>query len=136
MRQRRWLELLHEYDLQIKYQLSKDNVLAYALSRKSTLAAISSLQTTITNTICKASQQDPLFIKVTSTISIQSKPKKQKEIVEGFHLMEGLLCLNHRLYIPPHSQIKLQILSKAHDISIATHPGYIKNYNTLRKMIY
>ena len=32
MRQRRLLELLHEYDFQIEYQIGKDNVVADALS--------------------------------------------------------------------------------------------------------
>nr|GFC56890.1 putative reverse transcriptase domain-containing protein [Tanacetum cinerariifolium] len=35
MRQRRWLELLKDYDTNIQYHPSKDNVVADALSRKS-----------------------------------------------------------------------------------------------------
>ena len=35
MRQRRWLELLKDYDLTIHYHISKANVVADALSRKS-----------------------------------------------------------------------------------------------------
>ena len=34
LRQRRWLELLKDYTADIKYQLGKANVVAYALSRK------------------------------------------------------------------------------------------------------
>ena len=34
LRQRRWLELLKDYDLQIQYHLGKANVVADALSRK------------------------------------------------------------------------------------------------------
>jgi len=36
MRQRRWLELLKDYDMQVKYHAGKANVVADALSRKST----------------------------------------------------------------------------------------------------
>jgi hypothetical protein len=36
MRQQRWLELIKDYDLTIKYTLGKANVVADALSRKST----------------------------------------------------------------------------------------------------
>lgn len=34
MRQRSWLELVKDYDYEIRYHLSKTNVVAYALSRK------------------------------------------------------------------------------------------------------
>jgi hypothetical protein len=34
MRQRRWLELINDYDLEVHYHPSKANVVAYALSRK------------------------------------------------------------------------------------------------------
>ena len=37
MRQRRWLELLSDYDCEIKYHLGKANVAADALSRKERL---------------------------------------------------------------------------------------------------
>ena len=36
MRQRRWLELIKDYDLEIQYHEGKANVVADALSRKST----------------------------------------------------------------------------------------------------
>ena len=35
MRQRRWIELLKDYDCRILYHLGKTNVVANALSRKS-----------------------------------------------------------------------------------------------------
>ena len=37
MRQRRWLELLKDYDMEVKYHPGKGNVVADALSRKSTV---------------------------------------------------------------------------------------------------
>jgi len=36
MRQRIWLELLKDYDMEVKYHPSKANVVADALTRKST----------------------------------------------------------------------------------------------------
>nr|GFD49060.1 putative reverse transcriptase domain-containing protein [Tanacetum cinerariifolium] len=39
MRQRRWLELLKDYDTNIQYHIGKANVVADALSRKSGMVA-------------------------------------------------------------------------------------------------
>ena len=38
LRQRRWLELLKDYDCIIDYHLGKTNVVAYSLSRKTVVA--------------------------------------------------------------------------------------------------
>ena len=40
MHQRRWMEVLCEYDFGIEYKPSKENLVADALSRKSTLTAV------------------------------------------------------------------------------------------------
>ena len=97
MRQRRWLELLHEYDFQIDYQAGKDNVVADALSRKSSLATITLLQTNMTGWVKQALQGDAFFNKVTSTLPIQNKTEKQKRITNGFNLVDGLLYFGERL---------------------------------------
>jgi len=39
MRQRRWLELLKDYDMEVTYHPGKENVVADVLSRKSTASA-------------------------------------------------------------------------------------------------
>ena len=136
MRERRWLELLHEYDFQIKYQSGKDNVVVDALSRKSSLATITLLQTNMTRLVKQGLQGDAFFNKLTSTLSIQSKTEKQQKITEGFNLVDGLLYFGDHLYIPPNHELKLKILVEAHDIPIAAHPGYTKTYNLLRKSFW
>ena len=47
MRQRRWLELLKDYDCTIEYHSGKANVVADALSRKSSKSSVASLKVNI-----------------------------------------------------------------------------------------
>ncbi|GFY87122.1 hypothetical protein Acr_05g0007610 [Actinidia rufa] len=53
MRQRRWLELIKDYDILIQYHPSKANVVANALSQKSTV-----------NLACLVTPQTPLFVEL------------------------------------------------------------------------
>ena len=136
MRQCRWLELLHKYDFQIQYQAGKDNVVVDALSRKSILATITMLQTNLSEAVRQFYQQDLFFTKITSALLAHPKSEKQSWVTEGFQLVDGLLYYKRRLYDPPHKEIQQEILSKAHDIPITAHPGYIKMYNTLCKSFW
>ncbi|MCO5577822.1 hypothetical protein L7F22_031656 [Adiantum nelumboides] len=61
MRQRRWIELLQEYDFDIKYRPGKDNVVADGLSCKSFLNAISIPNNPILDKIKEASLNDPEY---------------------------------------------------------------------------
>ena len=59
LRQRRWLELIKDYDCVIDYHPSKANVVADALSRKSSssLACMRAVQTTLQDEIRTLSVQ-------------------------------------------------------------------------------
>ena len=73
MHQGMWLELLHEYDFQIEYQASKGNLVVDALSRKSVLAAVTLLQSSLAKVVCTASHLDYFFQKITSMLSTQPR---------------------------------------------------------------
>ena len=90
--------------------------MADALSRKSSLATITLLQTNMTGLVKQALQGDAFFNKVTSTLSIEGKTENQRRITEGFTLVDGLLYFGDHLYIPPNHELKLKILTEAHDI--------------------
>ena len=136
MRQRRCMELLHEYNFTIEYHPRKENVVADALNWKSLAATISLLQTNIANLIRQSSRTDPFYNRIVSILLVTNKLEKDLCIIEGFHLEEGLLYYKGRVYIPTDKELKLNILTEAHDIPTAAHPGYIKTYNTLRKSFY
>ena len=54
IRQQHWLELVKDYDCEINYHPGKANVVADALSRKSSLSALRILPKLLQNNICKA----------------------------------------------------------------------------------
>ena len=136
MRQRRWMELLHEYDFDIQYKPGKENLVADALSRKSMLSFISVLQTSLLDEVNTHMPQDPYFNKIRTLLSLSSRDEKQDRIINGFHIAHDVLYYQQRLCIPNNDAIKLRILQEAHDIPIAGHPGYIKTYNNLRQSFY
>ena len=136
MRQRRWMELLHEYNLTTEYQQQKQNVVVDALSRKMMVTAITMLRTTISNDINNNIQSEPKLKKILDTLQIQDKTNKQKKIIKDYHLIDGTLYFKDRLCVPNDETLKLKILSDAHDLPIAGHPVYIKTYHTLRQRFF
>ena len=75
---------MHEYDFQIEYQKGKDNVVENALRKKRILTTITFLKAIILDVVRTTSQEDLFFNKVTSTLPILSKSKKQLRIVVSF----------------------------------------------------
>ena len=67
LRQRRWLELIKDYDLEIHYHPSKANVVADALSRKASCSCISA--TAVHATLCQEMEKLNLAIISKSTLA-------------------------------------------------------------------
>ena len=67
LRQRRWLELIKDYDLEIHYHPSKANVVADALSRKASCSCISA--TVMHVTLCQEMEKLNLSIVSEDTLA-------------------------------------------------------------------
>nr|GEU37732.1 putative reverse transcriptase domain-containing protein [Tanacetum cinerariifolium] len=109
MRQRRWLELLSDYDCEIRYHPGKENVVADALSRKER---------------SKPLQEENFINKDLQGMINKLKPRVDKT-----------LCLNNRSWIPCFGDLRALIMHESHKLKYSIHPGPNKMYQDL-KVLY
>jgi hypothetical protein len=152
LRQRRWLELIKDYDLEVHYHLGKANVIADALSRKSYANEIQVMP--LSRELCAECEHLNLGF-TTNTVELvleptleqeirkgQMKDAKLREIAEnivkgkslGFHKDDkGTLWFGKRLCVPEDKTIRKEILSEAHESAYSIHPRSTKMYLDLRE---
>ena len=131
------MELLCEYDFGIEYKPGKENLVADALSRKSTLKAVTIPQASIMEQVHEFMPSDPYFSKIYHPFNLQDRTDKQDRQIKGFKVDAQDLYFDNRLCIPDpdNKQLKESILRESHDIPIAAHPGYVKMYHSLRQFL-
>ncbi|GJX08548.1 hypothetical protein Tco_0196480 [Tanacetum coccineum] len=133
MRQRRWLELLSDYDCELRYHQGKANVVADVLSRKSrpTPLRVRALVMTIGLNL-------PVQI-----LKAQVKARKEenygtKDLCGMIKNLEpradGTLCLKNRSWIPCFGNLRALIMHKSHKSKYSIHPGSDKMYQDLKKL--
>jgi hypothetical protein len=153
LRQRRWLELIKDYDLEINYHPGKANVVADALSRRSHLNILTTRE--LLPEFYKefeklnlgwVSNTEVITMEVDSTLEQdikkdQLEDAKIQEIKEqinedkapGFSVDEqGTLWYKKRLCVPKVKEIRELILHEVHDSVYSIHPGNTKMYHDLK----
>ncbi|GJR04429.1 putative reverse transcriptase domain-containing protein [Tanacetum coccineum] len=133
MRQRRWLELLNDYDCEIRYHPGKANVVADALSRKERSKPLRALVMTIGLNLLK------------HILSDQSEAKKEENFInEDLHGMinklepraDGTLHLNNQSWIPLYDDLRALIVHESHKSKYSIHHGSDKMYQDLKKLYW
>jgi hypothetical protein len=153
LRQRRWLELIKDYDLGINYHPSKANVVADALSRRSHLNMLATrelLPEFYTEfeklNLGWVSNAEVVEMEVDSTLEQdirrgQLEDAKIQEIKEqikgdkapGFGVDDqGTLWYKKCICVPGLKEIRESILREAHDLAYSIHPGSTKMYHDLK----
>ncbi|GKB58447.1 hypothetical protein Tco_0914633 [Tanacetum coccineum] len=135
MRQRRWLELLSDYDCEIRYHPGKANVVVDALSRKEQIKPlrVRALVMTIGLNLHKKKleaqieAQKPENIK-NEDIGGMIRKDISKEKLEP--RADGTLCLNGRSWLPCYGDLRTVIMHESHKSKYFIHPGSDKMYQT------
>ncbi|GKD70737.1 putative reverse transcriptase domain-containing protein [Tanacetum coccineum] len=113
MRQRRWLELLSDYDCEVRYHSGKANVVADALSRKE--------------------RNKPLRVRKEENYGTEDLGGMIKDLEPR---ADGTLCLNRRSWIPYFGDLRTLIMHLLHNSKHLIHPGSDKIYQDLKKLYW
>ncbi|GJX01328.1 putative reverse transcriptase domain-containing protein [Tanacetum coccineum] len=106
MRQRRWLELLSDYDYEIRYHPRKENVVADALSRKEREPPLRNIKNEDVGGMLVENSKDP--------------EKFRTEKLEP--CADGTLCFNGRSWLPWYGDLRIVIMHEFHKSKYSIHP--------------
>ncbi|GKB18779.1 putative reverse transcriptase domain-containing protein, partial [Tanacetum coccineum] len=135
IRQRRWLELLADYDYEIRYHPGKANVVVDALSRKERIKPLRFISLVMTLHLKLPSQ-----ILETQTEAIKEEnieAENLRGIDKAFEVRpDGTRCIKNRSWLPLFGNLRHLIMHESHKSKYSIHPGPDKMYQDLKKLYW
>nr|GFA52698.1 putative reverse transcriptase domain-containing protein [Tanacetum cinerariifolium] len=133
MSQRRWLELLSDYDYEIRYHPGKENVMVDGLSRKERIkplrvkAFVMTINLNLLSQIIKAKNE-----------AVRAENIKAEDLGGMIKKLEphsdGTLCLENRSWLPCFGDLRALIMHESHNLKYSIYPGFDKMYHDLKKL--
>nr|GEV00909.1 reverse transcriptase domain-containing protein [Tanacetum cinerariifolium] len=141
MRQRHWLELLSDYNCDIRYHPRKANVVAGAFSRKErneplrvrTLVMTIGLDLPkrILEAQIEAMKPENLKNEDVGGMIRNDIPKENLE-----PRADGTLCLNDKSWLPCYGDLRSVIMHESHKSKYSIHLGFDKMYQDMKKLYW
>ncbi|GKE87587.1 putative reverse transcriptase domain-containing protein [Tanacetum coccineum] len=125
MKKRRWIELLSDYDCEIRYHPSKANIVADALSRKE--------------------REKPIRVRALVMTAQTEAMKKENVKIENLGRLlkpifkihsDGIQYFDKRVWLSLYGGIRDLIMLKSHKSKYSIHPGSDKMYQNLKKLYW
>ncbi|GJX94692.1 reverse transcriptase domain-containing protein [Tanacetum coccineum] len=135
MRQRRWLELLVDYDCEIRYHPGKANVVVDALSRKE---RIKPLQVrSLVMTIHPKLPSQILQAQNEALKEANVKAENLQGMDKAFEIHpDGTRCIKNRSWLPLFGNLRDLIMHESHKSKYSIHPSSNKMYQDLKKLYW
>ncbi|GJR62655.1 putative reverse transcriptase domain-containing protein [Tanacetum coccineum] len=143
----RWLELLNDYDCEIRYHPGKANVVANALSRKErepplrVQALVMTIGLNLPKQILDAQTEarKPENIKNEDVGGMLVENSKDSEKLRKKKLephADGTLCFNDRSWLPCYGDLRTVIMHESHKSKYSIYPGSDKMYQDIKKLYW
>nr|GEZ50756.1 putative reverse transcriptase domain-containing protein [Tanacetum cinerariifolium] len=147
MRQHQWLELLSDYDCEIRYHPGKANVITDALSRIERIKPLRVRALVMTISLAHPKQilnaqteaQKPENIKNEDVGGILIENLKDLEKLKMEKLKphaDGTLCMNGRSWLPCYGDLRTVIMHESYKSKYSIHPGSDKMYQDMKKLYW
>ncbi|GJY10281.1 putative reverse transcriptase domain-containing protein [Tanacetum coccineum] len=131
----RWLELLADYDCEIRYHPGKANVVADALSRKERIKPLR-----VRSLVMTIHPKLPSQILKAQTEAIKEeniKAENLRGMDKAFKIRpDGTRCIKNQSWLPLFGNLRDLIMHESHKSKYSIHPGSDKMYQDLKKLYW
>ncbi|GKA17659.1 putative nucleotidyltransferase, ribonuclease H [Tanacetum coccineum] len=136
MRQRRWIELLSDYDCEIRYHPGKGNVVADALSRKERekLIRVRALVMTVYHDLSKRILKGQTEAMKEGNVKAENLGRLLKPIFEI--RSDRIRYFDKRIWLPLFGGLRDLIMHESYKSKYSIHPGSDKMYQDLKKLYW